>query len=52
MNFNLGYIAYHLLTGETTKWREDEKDYYDKMKVIQKSAKSKILYETNDPMLA
>lgn len=24
LNFNLGYIAYHLMTGQMTEWREDE----------------------------
>lgn len=32
MNFNLGYIAYHLLTGITTKWEEDYSDYDIKIK--------------------
>lgn len=52
VNFNLGYIAYHLLTGENTRWQEDEKDYNNKMMIIQKSAKMKILDETNDQILA
>ena len=42
VNFNLGYIAYHLLTGENTRWQEDEKDYNNKM-MIQNLPKWKIL---------
>ena len=51
LNFNLGYIAYHLLTGSTTEWKEDEQDYLIKMKEIQVNAEAKIFKQSSDKVL-
>ena len=40
INFNLGYIAYHLLTGKITKWEENQDKYLQKVREIQKSCKA------------